>query len=94
MLKADLDGTIFAYDCRARLAYVMTSRQIVSRAEKCRIFPLVSEGFSPGNSCSRRTKKGMDTKYYRLYCEVCDTAGFHLGFPSYDITSKRTTLLT
>ena len=22
-LKADLDGTIFAYDCRERLAYVM-----------------------------------------------------------------------
>ena len=29
-VKADLDGTIFTYDYRARLAYVMTSRQIVS----------------------------------------------------------------
>ena len=34
-LKADLDGTIFAYDYRARLAYVMTSRQIVS----CKLDP-------------------------------------------------------
>ena len=28
--KADLAGTIFAYHYRAQLAYVMTSRQIVS----------------------------------------------------------------
>ena len=27
---ADLDGTIFAYDYRVRLPYVMTARQIVS----------------------------------------------------------------
>ena len=30
-LKADIDGAIFAYDYRARLACVMPSRQIVSR---------------------------------------------------------------
>ena len=36
-IKADLDGTIFAYDYRARLAYVTiaTSRQIVS----CKLDP-------------------------------------------------------
>ena len=28
-VKADLDGMIFAYDYRARLAYAMTSWQIV-----------------------------------------------------------------
>ena len=38
-LKADLDGTIFSYDCRARLASVMTSRKIVS----CKL--------DPGHSC-------------------------------------------
>ena len=38
-LKADLDGTIFAYDYRARLASVMTSRKIVL----CKL--------DPGHSC-------------------------------------------
>ena len=33
--KADLDGTMFAYDYRARLACVMTSGQIVS----CKLDP-------------------------------------------------------
>ena len=47
MLKADLDGTIFAYDYRARLAYVMTSRQIVSQRRKMQNFPSGFRGFSP-----------------------------------------------
>ena len=47
MLKADLDGTIFAYDCRARLAYVMTSRQIVSQRRKMQNFPSGFRGFFP-----------------------------------------------
>ena len=31
LYKADLDGTIFAYDYRARLACIMTLRQIAGR---------------------------------------------------------------
>ena len=45
MLKADLDGTIFAYDYRARQAYVMTSRQIVSQRRKIQNFPSGFQGF-------------------------------------------------
>ena len=32
-MKADLDGTIFTYDHRARLTWVMTSRQMSCKLE-------------------------------------------------------------
>ena len=47
MLKADLDGTIFAYDYRARLAYVTSSRQKVSQRRKMQNFPSGFRGFFP-----------------------------------------------
>ena len=47
MLKADLDGAIFGYDYRARLAYVMTSRQIVSQRRKMQNFPSGFRGSFP-----------------------------------------------
>ena len=47
-VKADLDGTIFTYDCHVRPAHVMPSRQIVS----CKLDPR-----HPYDTCGSRKLK-------------------------------------